>query len=92
MASFTEYIADCTCPTAPLNGYTTSCTDTDPVGSSVYYYCNSGYVRIGNSYSTCRTGGYWTNPKPICQKGEYTRSYYFIVGLAQFDRAFLVLH
>ena len=66
------HIVGCTCPTAPLNGHTRFCTDTDPVGSDVYYYCNSGYTRIGSSYRFCQRGGYWSGTHPLCQKSEYT--------------------
>ena len=64
--------AGCLCPRAPLNGYTASCTGTDPVWSGVSYYCNSGYTLVGSSYSRCQIGGYWSTTKPTCQKSEYT--------------------
>ena len=63
-------IDTCPCPPSPSNGYTTSCSSTDPVGSNVYYYCNSGYLLTsGDSPRRCLLGGNWTGSEPVCEKG-----------------------
>ena len=67
------YFAGCLCPTL-LNGYTEDCpeSETDAVGSTVYYHCNNGYTLFGSSFDICQTNGNWSTSKPSCQKGEYT--------------------
>ena len=66
------YMSGCQCPTAPRNGYTRSCSDTDPVGSYVNYYCYNGYALIGGLRSRrCQSSYNWTGTEPRCLRSEY---------------------
>ena len=55
-----------------MNGYTRSCSGTDPVGSTVQYRCLSGYDLVGDADSICLSNGNWSGIKPTCQRGECT--------------------
>ena len=64
---FMLYIAQgCGKPESPDNGrvsyrYTT-------VGAQAWYYCNSGYTRVGAQSRTCKSNGKWEPELPICQR------------------------
>ena len=65
------HLVTCSCPTPPSNGYTTSCSGTAYNGNYIYYYCNSGYSRIGSYYRRrCQLGGSWSASAPLCLRSE----------------------
>uniref|UniRef100_T1K0V1 Uncharacterized protein n=1 Tax=Tetranychus urticae TaxID=32264 RepID=T1K0V1_TETUR len=69
----------CPIPSTPSNGrlldighYRT--------GDYVQYFCNSGYIMIGDGLSICLENGTWSKPTPICKAscefpGEPTNGY-----------------
>ncbi|WAR17232.1 CSMD2-like protein, partial [Mya arenaria] len=36
------------------------------VGSTVFYNCDEGYIRVGNEFASCQTDGSWTD-QPECK-------------------------
>ena len=59
-------VVDCgTPPAAHVNGNPPVYTTTT-FGSTVYYTCQSGYMRIGDRYITCLANGQWNASAPDC--------------------------
>ncbi|ETE64494.1 Complement component C7 [Ophiophagus hannah] len=58
------------CPSPPPleNGYVEDADSFYPVGKSIHYACNTGYVTVGNPVATCAEGLKWTIGAIICQK------------------------
>lgn len=54
---------------SPENGYHTS-TGSTP-GSTVSYYCNEGYERVGQATITCQSNHLWDNDTPECLKSRW---------------------
>ncbi|XP_026571841.1 complement component C7 [Pseudonaja textilis] len=58
------------CPSPPPleNGYVEDADSFYPVGKSIHYACNTGYVIVGNPVATCAEGLKWTIGAINCQK------------------------
>ena len=40
------------------------------IGSTVRFYCNSGYKLIGEAVRKCQKNGLWSGQQPICDNGS----------------------
>eukprot|EP00054_Salpingoeca_dolichothecata_P007969 m.45600 g.45600 ORF g.45600 m.45600 type:complete len:711 (+) comp17425_c0_seq1:207-2339(+) len=57
-----------TCSSRSLsNGYSSPSSSSVSSGSRVYYYCNSGYTRVGSSSAVCSDGS-WLSSMPVCRR------------------------
>ena len=61
----------CPCPSAPTNGYTSSCSVYHSYFDTIAYYCYSGYhLYGGSSRRSCQRNGSWSGSDPICVQRE----------------------
>ena len=60
----------CLCPSAPVNGYTSSCSVYLTYDNYVHYYCDSGYQLYGNNSRLCLSSKMWSGSAPICVKSK----------------------
>ncbi|XP_063151784.1 complement component C7 [Candoia aspera] len=58
------------CPAPPPleNGYVQDTDSSYPVGKSIHYACNTGYIIVGNPVVTCAGGLKWTIGEISCQR------------------------
>ncbi|GBL94817.1 hypothetical protein AVEN_197503-1 [Araneus ventricosus] len=49
-----------------INGIASKSPGMYTIGQSFLYYCNQGYVLVGNNVSTCLTSGIWSSQRPSC--------------------------
>lgn len=63
------YVKGCSKVSSPENGYHTS-TGSTP-GSTVSFYCNEGYERVGQATITCQSNHLWDNDTSECLKSRW---------------------
>ena len=45
----------------------TKSTNESTPGTTVRFWCNSGFVLLGTTNLTCRLNGTWSGSKPLCE-------------------------